>query len=94
VPPSDWWLIGVLGIVGLASLILKTESYRWGEAALVAPLSYSLLLWAMLFDWLVWEVKPGLNVILGAAIIVGSNAFIIYREHRLKRRCSAKQTLN
>lgn len=90
VPQSDWWMLGVLGVVGLLSLLLKTESYRWGAAAVVAPLSYSLLLWAILFDWLVWHVVPGWNVVLGAVIIIGSNAFILWREHRLKRRCSNK----
>jgi len=28
IPLGDWWMIGVLGLVGLVSLILKTESYR------------------------------------------------------------------
>jgi drug/metabolite transporter (DMT)-like permease len=93
IPQSDCWIVAVLGIVGLISLVLKTESYRWGKAALVAPLSYSLLLWAMLFDYLVWDVKPGWNVVLGAVIIIGSNAFIIYREHLLKKRSSAKQII-
>lgn len=88
---ADYWLIAILGIVGLGSLILKTESYRWGSAALVAPLSYSLLLWAIIFDWLIWDKSAGLNVVIGAAIIIGSNAFILWREHHLKKRLSCNE---
>jgi drug/metabolite transporter (DMT)-like permease len=88
IPQADWWMVIVLGIIGVASLLLKTESYRWGAAALVAPLSYSLLIWAMLFDWWVWNVVPELNVAFGAFIIIASNGYILWREHHLKRQIS------
>ncbi len=94
IPSNDWWMIAALGVVGLFSLMLKTESYRWGAAALVAPLSYSLLLWAMIFDWLLWDKAPGQNVIWGASIIIGSNGYILWREHRLNRRSSVIPVAN
>lgn len=85
IPQADWWLVAILGSVGLCSLLLKTESYRWGPAALVAPLSYSLILWAMMFDWLIWGKVPAHNVIWGAATIITSNVYIMWREHVRKR---------
>lgn len=85
-PQSQWWLLGVLGFVGLVSLILKTESYRWGAAALVAPLSYSLLLWAIFFDWLIFDVVASKNILIGAGIIIASNAFILWREHHFNKK--------
>lgn len=80
------WLIIGLGITGLLSLLFKTQSYRLGEASLIAPIMYSMIIWTMLFDYLFWNKAPGLNVILGASLIIASNAFILYRESKLKIR--------
>ena len=82
---SDYGWILALGLVGLLSLILKTESYRHAPAAVVAPISYVLILMAGFWDWLIWETVPGWNIWLGAAVIMGSNLFILYREHKLNR---------
>lgn len=84
VPDSSVWLLLPFGVVGVCSLLLKTESYRRGATALVAPLSYMVILWAGLLDWLVWGNFPSLNIWAGAALIMSSNLFILYREHRLK----------
>jgi drug/metabolite transporter (DMT)-like permease len=82
---GDYWLVLTLGIVGIVSLMLKTESYRWGAASVVAPISYSLLLWALMFDWLIWNKTPSANVLIGASIIIASNAFILWREHKKQK---------
>ncbi len=74
-----------LGITGLLSLLFKTQSYRLAEASIIAPMMYSMIIWTMLFDYLFWNKVPGWNVILGATIIVTSNAFILYRENTLKK---------
>lgn len=85
VPASDHGWILALGIVGLLSLLFKTESYRRGAAAVVAPISYVLILMAGFWDWLVWGAVPGWHVWVGAAVIMTSNLFILYREHTLNK---------
>ncbi len=79
-------LIAGLGATGLLSLLAKSQSFRLGEAATIAPISYTMIIWAMLFDYLLWDRVPSTNVLIGAAIIVGSNLFILYREITLKKR--------
>lgn len=81
---NAFWIICGLGITGLLSLLFKTQSYRLAEASIIAPLMYSMIIWTMLFDYLFWDKAPGWNVILGATIIVASNAFILYRENKIK----------
>ncbi len=78
------WIIVGLGMTGLLSLLAKTQSYRLAEASLIAPVMYSMIVWTMLFDYAFWGKEPGWNVILGSAIIIGSNLFILKREQMIK----------
>ena len=49
----------------------------------VAPIEYTALMWGMLFDWLLWLTLPNARMLFGAAIIVASGLYIIYRERRV-----------
>lgn len=71
-----------LGTAGLLSLLSKTQSFRLGQASIISPVMYTMIIWSMLFDYLFWDKTPGLNVLCGAAIIIGANLFILYREHK------------
>ena len=75
-----------LGIFGTASLTAKTQSYRLAKAAVITPTNYTIIIWALLFDYFIWDKAPEMRVLLGASIIIGSNLFIIYRENRLKKK--------
>ncbi len=88
IPINDAWIVaGVilgLGITGTLALLAKTQSYRLGEASFIAPIMYTMLIWSIIFDYLIWSRIPGWNVLAGAALIVAANLFIIYREHKRK----------
>ena len=73
-------MIGVLG--GLSHLLL-TESYRYAPASVVAPFDYTAMIWAFLFGFAVFGELPSAFVFVGAAIVVASGLFIIWRERRL-----------
>ena len=47
--------------------------------------NYSGIVWATLFGWLIWNEWPVTQVIAGAAVVVGSNLLILWREARLGR---------
>ena len=78
------WIIIGLGTTGLLSLLAKTQSFRLGEASIIAPIMYSMIIWTMIFDYIFWERTPSINVIIGATMIIASNIFILYRESRGK----------
>ena len=71
------WVIIALGVTGLASLLLKTQSFRLGPASLISPISYSMIIWAGLYDWFIWDRLPDMYLILGAAIIIASNIGLV-----------------
>ena len=74
-----------LGATGLISLLAKSQSFRLGEASVVAPFMYTMIIWSVLFDYLFWKNIPTWNVIGGALIIICANLVILYREKQKGR---------
>lgn len=83
--PVDGLLLGLLGIVAMCAHMLVNRALKVSDAATVAPLNYTLLLFAILFGWLIFGEVPRQSVLLGAALIVGSGLFIFFREQQLKK---------
>lgn len=84
----DLGLLALLGIVAMAAHMLVNRALKISDAATVAPLQYTLLLWAVLFGWMFFGDVPRLTMLIGAALIVASGLFIFIREQVLKNRDS------
>ena len=81
----DFWLFVLLGLIGGIGMYFMTQAYRYAPAAVIAPFDYTALVWGTLIGWLVWQELPGVNVWLGAAVVVASGLYIIHRETRARR---------
>lgn len=75
------WLFGI-GIFTAIQQLAKTTAYRHAEASLLAPYTYSAIIWATLTGWIFWKELPTLSVILGTIVVIGSNLFIIWQERQ------------
>jgi drug/metabolite transporter (DMT)-like permease len=80
-----WLLLLALGAVGGTSQICLTASLRYAPVPVVAPFDYVQLLWSVLLGWLIFAQRPLATTWLGAAIIMASGLYTLYREHRLGR---------
>jgi drug/metabolite transporter (DMT)-like permease len=69
-------------IVGYLTVIAAS---RTGEVGFVAPYRYTALVWALVLGWAVFGDWPDGLTLIGAAIVVGSGIFTIWREARLRR---------
>lgn len=83
---TEGMLLGLLGIVAMCAHILVNRALKISDAATVAPLQYTLLIWAVVFGWAFFGEVPRLPMVAGAALIVGSGLFIFFREQQLKKR--------
>lgn len=82
----DLWDLSILvmiGVLGGVGQILLTQSYRYGDASLIAPFEYTSMIWAVLLGWFVFGQFPEAVVLLGSAIVIAAGIFVIWREHRL-----------
>ncbi len=59
----------ILGIVATTGQILMIQAYRFAPASLLAPFSYTQLLWAVFYGFLLYDSFPDPLTILGAIII-------------------------
>ncbi len=80
---EHWYLIVGVGFFGAVGQHFITYAFRQASPAVVAPIEYTALMWGMLFDWLLWLTLPNARMLFGAAIIVASGLYIIYRERQL-----------
>jgi drug/metabolite transporter (DMT)-like permease len=71
-----------LGLSGVLFQFLKTRALQLAPVYVTGPLTYTMILWASLFDYIIWDHKPTWNMLAGALIIVGSNLFILWRERQ------------
>ncbi len=82
-------LFGV-GLSGAAAQWLLSTAFRNAPAAVVTVFNYSGIVWATLFGWLIWSDWPLPAVLVGAGIVIASNALIVWRESRTGRMTGAR----
>lgn len=81
--PLDLALLVLIGILGGIGQILLTESFRHGDASLIAPFEYTTMIWAVLIGWLAFGQLPGATVVIGGLVVAASGIFVLWRERRL-----------
>ncbi len=73
-----------LGVVASCAHLLITRSLKLAPASLLAPLQYTLLIWAIAFGYAFFGDIPDMYVIVGGAIIVVAGLFIFHRKNLLE----------
>ncbi|MSP52399.1 MAG: DMT family transporter [Alphaproteobacteria bacterium] len=81
--PVGWAELGFLAATGIMSVVahfLMIDSFRYAEAATIAPYKYFQLVTAAVLGFAFWGEVPGLWTVFGATLIVGGGLYIIRRE--------------
>ena len=84
-PPDHAWHWALLLVIGLCASIghyLLIKSYEYAGATLLAPFTYTTVVWAVLLGFLVFGQLPDGFSVMGMAVIVASGLFLVGR-HRL-----------
>jgi drug/metabolite transporter (DMT)-like permease len=81
-PVADLGLAGLIAALGFAGMLCMIAAYRAGEAAIIAPMQYSQILWATVFGLLLFGERPAPNTAVGAVVIIASGLYIVLREGR------------
>lgn len=86
VMPEKPVLLGILAIsvLALSGHYMMTLAFAKAEVSLIAPLEYTAIVWAIGFDYLLWQIAPLPSTILGATIIIGSGLYVMHRERYRK----------
>ncbi|MEM6479595.1 MAG: DMT family transporter [Pseudomonadota bacterium] len=81
-PVEHLGLFFAVAALAMVAMLLLIAAYKAGEAAIVAPMQYSQILWATIFGLLFFGERPAWTTALGAAIIIASGLYIVLRESR------------
>ena len=83
--PYSWGVLAALGLFGGFGQLFLTASLRFAPVSVVVPFDYAQLLWAVLLGWLIFGDHPPATTWGGAAVIILSGLYTLYREHKLGR---------
>jgi drug/metabolite transporter (DMT)-like permease len=72
-------LTAVIGVLAYSAL---TFAMRTGEVSAVAPFRYIRLVVALIIAVLIFDERPDLLTLAGAALIVGSGLYTLWRERQ------------
>ncbi|MBN2741268.1 MAG: DMT family transporter [Rhodobacteraceae bacterium] len=78
----DLGFMAVIALFGLSASFLQIMAYRAGEAAIVAPMQYSQILWAVFYGWFIFGEGVDGPTLLGAGVVIVSGMYIVFRETR------------
>ena len=69
-----------MGSVGHFCLI---AGHKLAPASVLAPFIYTQLVWVTIFGYFVFDSLPNSWTIAGAAVVIGSGLYLLYRERQL-----------
>jgi len=73
-----------LGISAFLTQLLMTYALQKAPASIVSPFNYTGIIWAIIFDYIVWNSSPVLTTIAGGIIITITGIYIFRRESKVK----------
>ena len=82
----DLLLLSLMGVLGLATQLCYIRGMALGEAAAMAPIDYTRLIFAVLMGLVLFNEVPNLVTMAGAAIVIGSTLVITLRELHFKQK--------
>jgi drug/metabolite transporter (DMT)-like permease len=93
IPPAllDWrWptavdlgLLAAMGVLGTITQACYIQGMAEGDAAVMAPMDYTRLIFAIALGYLLFKEVPNALTMLGAGIIIAATLYITIRESRL-----------
>ena len=86
--PMTWAILAGLALSGGLAQLTLTGALRLAPVALVMPMDYTSLVWALLLGAWIFGEMPTPWIWAGAPIIIASGLVIVWREHRLARQAA------
>jgi drug/metabolite transporter (DMT)-like permease len=76
----SWTLLILTGILGAIGHWMIIIAHRYAAASVLAPFTYSLILWMTVSGYLIFGDLPDHWTVIGALIVVASGLYVFHRE--------------
>jgi drug/metabolite transporter (DMT)-like permease len=87
----DLLLLAAMGVLGLVTQACYIKGMSIGDAAAMAPIDYTRLIFALFVGFVLFNEVPNAITMLGAAIVIASTLYITWRETQLGLKPSPAQ---
>ncbi|MBD3663415.1 DMT family transporter [Sulfitobacter aestuariivivens] len=89
-PDVQTWIYFTSALcIGLLAYYAIVAAMRVGDISYVTPFRYTRLLFALIAGMIVFRERPDALMLVGAAIIVGSGIYTVWRERKVAQRAAA-----
>jgi drug/metabolite transporter (DMT)-like permease len=79
---KDLIILAVLGIGAGIGQFLVTTASRYAHAGVLGPMTYTMILWSLLYGYFFFSEIPTLNVWLGGIVVILSGLYVINFERK------------
>lgn len=79
----DLGALALMAIMASIASLLIILAYKTGEAAVVAPMHYSQMIWAIIYGFFFFDELPDHMTVIGSLIIIISGIYVVFRESRV-----------
>jgi len=73
-------MAGAMGVLSTVGQYLLVLGYQRGPASLLAPFSYSQIIWSTIWGAFIFHNMPGTFTWAGAAVVIASGLYVFHRE--------------
>jgi drug/metabolite transporter (DMT)-like permease len=85
--PISSWTVGFMlagtGVLGSLGHFFLIAGHRLAPASVLSPFIYTQLIWVVILGYLVFGHVPTGWTMAGAAMVIGSGLYLLYRERKL-----------
>ncbi|EDP62978.1 acetylornithine deacetylase [alpha proteobacterium BAL199] len=78
--PAEWSFLVAIAICHVAGQYLTIRAFMLASASLIAPFSYSTLVWAILIGVFAFGSYPDAPTLIGGALLVAAGIYVWHRE--------------
>jgi drug/metabolite transporter (DMT)-like permease len=94
--PATWKIALLLlgtGVLGSFGHFLLISGHKLAPAAVLSPFIYTQLIWVAILGYLVFDHVPNQWTMAGAAIVIGSGLYLLYREHKVGKSTTSEAVI-
>lgn len=82
--PWQWAMIAFMALTAGTGHYLLIVAHRHTGASVLAPFTFTSILWMTTIGYVVFDDVPAWTTFLGAGIVIASGLYLLYRERRVK----------
>ncbi len=94
--PSNWVIALMLlgtGMLGSLGHFFLIAGHKLAPASVLSPFIYTQLIWVVILGYLVFDHVPNGWTMAGAAMVIGSGLYLLYRERRVGKATTSEAVI-